>query len=329
MPLTESQLRAFRDDFDSLRREIGKLVVGQPEAIDGVLIAAVAGGHALLEGNPGLGKTALVRALAKVVELTFQRIQFTPDLMPSDLLGTYVVMETPQGRRTFEFQKGPIFAHLILADQINRGAPKTQSALLEAMEGQEITVASETFRLPEPFLVMATQNPLEMEGTFPLPEPEVDRFLLKLRFGPPSVAEIEQILDRTTEGEPPIVRPIVDGRRLLEMRQIARSISIDRELRRRAIGLTMATCPDQPNAPEAVRRFVRYGASPRGAQALTVAAKVKAASEARGAVNEADIRAVAHAALRHRIILNIDGQAEDISPDRLIDAILGAAPRKK
>ena len=179
----------FRDDFDALRGEVGKVVVGQPEVIDGMLTALVAGGHVLIEGNPGLGKTVLVRTLAQVVELSFQRVQFTPDLMPSDLLGTYVVMETPQGRRTFEFQKGPIFSHLILADQINRGTPKTQSAPLEAMEGQEITVANESFRLPEPFCVVATENPLEMEGTFPLPEPELDRFLLKLTVGPPTPAE--------------------------------------------------------------------------------------------------------------------------------------------
>ncbi len=328
MQLTDQQLRSFRDDFDALRSEVGKVVVGQPDVIDGVLIALVAGGHALIEGIPGLGKTVLVRTLAKAVELSFQRIQFTPDLMPSDLLGTYVVMETPQGRRTFEFQKGPVFSHLILADQINRGAPKTQSALLEAMEGQEITVSNETFRLPEPFFVMATQNPLEMEGTFPLPEPELDRFMLKLTVAPPTAAEIGQILDRTTESAPPTVRPVVDGKRLLEMRTIARAVSIDRGLRGWAVGLTLATCPDRPNAPETVRRLVRYGASPRGAQALVTAAKIKAAAEGRASVVESDVRGVLHAALRHRVILNFEGQDENVPPDRLIDAVLDAVPRK-
>jgi MoxR-like ATPase len=328
MQLTDQQIHSFRDDFDALRGEIGKVVVGQTAAIDGLLIAAVAGGHALIEGTPGLGKTVLVRTLAQAVELSFQRIQFTPDLMPSDLLGTYVVMETPQGRRTFEFQKGPIFSHLILADQINRGAPKTQSALLEAMEGQEISVSNETFRLPEPFCVVATQNPLEMEGTFPLPEPELDRFMLKLTVGPLTMAEIEEILNRTTESIAPVVHRIVDGRRLLEMRSIARAVSMERGLRRWAIGLALATCPEQPGAPEQVRRFVRYGSSPRGVQALTTAAKIKAASEGRASAVESDVRAVVHAALRHRVILNIEGQAENISPDRLIDAVFDAVPRK-
>ena len=318
----EQQLKGFRDDFDALRREIGKVVVGLGDAVDGVLTAAIAGGHALIEGVPGLGKTVLAGTLAEVMQLSFQRIQFTPDLMPSDLLGTYVVMETPQGRRTFEFQKGPIFSNLVLADQINRGTPKTQSALLEAMEGQEITVANETFQLPQPFFVLATQNPLEMEGTFPLPEPEIDRFLLKVIVGPPTPAELEQILDRTTEGEPPIVQAVVDGKRLLEMRSVARSVPIDAGLRRWAIKVVGATHPDQPQAPEMVRRFVRYGASPRGAQALVTAAKIHAASAGRNVVAEADLRAMVFPALRHRMILNFEGQAENVSPERLIENIL-------
>ena len=262
-PSPDRQLAAFRDTFTALRQEIGKLIVGQSEAIDAALSALVAGGHLLIEGPPGLGKTALARALAGAVGLGFQRIQFTPDLMPSDLLGTYVVMETPQGRRTFEFQKGPIFANLVLADQINRGTPKTQSALLEAMEGQEVTVARESFQLPQPFLVVATQNPVEMEGTFPLPEPQLDRFLLKVRVSPPSLEEMEQILDRTTEAAEPLVRAAADGKRLLDMRATARAVPIDANLRRRVIRLVAATHPDHADAPEPVRRFVRYGASPR------------------------------------------------------------------
>jgi MoxR-like ATPase len=320
----DRQLAAFRDTFTALRQEIGKLVVGQAEAIDAALTAAVAGGHLLIEGPPGLGKTALARALAGAVGLSFQRIQFTPDLMPSDLLGTYVVMETPQGRRTFEFQKGPIFANLVLADQINRGTPKTQSALLEAMEGQEVTVARESFQLPQPFLVVATQNPVEMEGTFPLPEPQLDRFLLKVLVAPPGVEEMEHILDRTTEAAPPSVRAAADGKRLLDMRATARAVPIDANLRRRVIRLVAATHPDHADAPEPIRRFVRYGASPRGAQAIVTAAKVRAAAAARPAVSDADVLAVVPAALRHRLILNFEGQTEAVSPDRLIEDLFQA-----
>ena len=321
-PSPDRQLAAFRDTFTALRQEIGKLIVGQSEAIDAALSALVAGGHLLIEGPPGLGKTALARALAGAVGLGFQRIQFTPDLMPSDLLGTYVVMETPQGRRTFEFQKGPIFANLVLADQINRGTPKTQSALLEAMEGQEVTVARESFQLPQPFLVVATQNPVEMEGTFPLPEPQLDRFLLKVLVSPPSLEEMEQILDRTTEAAEPLVRAAADGKRLLDMRATARAVPIDANLRRRVIRLVAATHPDHADAPESVRRFVRYGASPRGAQAIVTAAKVRAAAAARSAVSDADVLAVVPAALRHRLILNFEGQTEAVSPDRLVEGIL-------
>ncbi len=318
------QLETFRKDFDALRREIGKVVVGQRDVVDGILTAVVTGGHVLLEGVPGIGKTLLVDTLANVVQLSFQRIQFTPDLMPADLLGTYVVMETPEGRRTFEFQKGPIFSNIILADQINRGTPKTQSAMLEAMEGQAITVANETFQLPQPFFVMATQNPLEMEGTFPLPEPQIDRFFIKLLVEPPGPDEIEEILQRTTEGEPPVVMKVVDGRRILEMRQLARQTTIDGDVRRLAITLVSATHPDHQQAPEMVRRFVRYGSSPRGAQALVLSAKVRAIIEGRGEVSQDDLRAVAHAALRHRMVLNFEGQAENIRPDRIVDDILNA-----
>jgi len=318
------QLDAFRKDFDALRREIGKVVVGQEEVVDAMLTAVLSGGHLLLEGVPGVGKTLLVETLARVLEVSFQRIQFTPDLMPADLIGTYVVMETPQGRRTFEFHKGPLFSHVILADQINRGTPKTQSALLEAMEGESISVSSETFQLPQPFFVMATQNPLEMEGTFPLPEPQLDRFFFKVLVEPPSVPQIEEILQRTTEGEPPGVIAVVDGRRILQMRQIARLVPIAADLRHLAALLVAATHPGHQQAPEMVRRLVRYGASPRGAQALVLAAKVRAVTEGRAEASREDLRAVAHPALRHRLILNFEGQGEDIPPDRLIDDVLTA-----
>jgi len=318
------QLEHFRKDFDALRREIGKVVVGQPDVVDGLLTAVVIGGHVLLEGVPGIGKTLLVNTLAEVLQLSFQRIQFTPDLMPADLLGTYVVMETPEGRRTFEFQKGPIFSHIILADQINRGVPKTQSAMLEAMEGREITVANETFQLPRPFFVMATQNPLEMEGTFPLPEPEIDRFLLKFVLRPPQPEEIEEILQRTTEGEPPVVAKVADGRRILEMRETARRIPIEPDVRRLAVALIAATDPDNDRTPEIVRRYVRYGSSPRGAQALVLSAKVRAIMQGRGEVAQDDLRAVAHSALRHRMVLNFEGQAENIQSDRIVENVLDA-----
>jgi len=318
------QLEAFRKDFDALRREIGKVVVGQEQVVDAMLTAMVSGGHLLLEGVPGVGKTLLVETLAKVLEVSFQRIQFTPDLMPADLIGTYVVMETPQGRRTFEFHKGPLFSHVILADQINRGTPKTQSALLEAMEGESISVSSETFQLPQPFFVMATQNPLEMEGTFPLPEPQLDRFFFKVLVEPPSVQQIEEILQRTTEGEPPGVMAVADGRRILQMRQIARRVPVAAELRHLAALLVAATHPGHQQAPQSVRQFVRYGSSPRGAQALVLAAKVRAVTEGRAEAWREDLRAVAHPALRHRLILNFEGQGEEIPSDLLIDHVLEA-----
>jgi MoxR-like ATPase len=321
----EQLLEGFQQDFDAVRRELAKAVVGHAEVIEGILTAAVAGGHVLVEGVPGLGKTLLVQTLAEVVNLSVQRIQFTPDLMPADLLGTYVVMETPQGRRTFEFQQGPIFANLVLADQINRGTPKTQSALLEAMEGEAISVARETFQLPRPFFVMATQNPLEMEGTFPLPEPEIDRFFFKLLVSPPTCEEMETILDRTTEGDPPELRAIIDGQRLLDLRTIARAVAIAPGLRRWAVGLVAATQPGYPQAPEMVRRYVRYGSSPRGAQALVLGAKIHAAAEGRAEVSQADLCAVVHSALRHRILLNFEGQAENVPPDRIIDNLMESA----
>jgi MoxR-like ATPase len=316
------QLGGFQSDFDALRTEIARVVVGQADIVENVLVAAIAGGHVLLEGVPGLGKTLLVRTLADVLDLSFHRIQFTPDLMPSDLIGTYVVMENQQGRRVFEFQQGPLFANLILADQVNRGLPKTQSALLEAMEGEAISVAQETFRLPQPFFVLATQNPLEMEGTFPLPEPQVDRFFFKLLLPPPDAAQIDQILERTTEGEPPQLKKVCDGKRLLEMRRLARVVKLSPELRKLAVGLVMATQPGQPQAPESVKRLVRYGSSPRGAQAVVLAAKIRAAAAGRDQVTRADLLAAVYPALRHRLLLNFEGQAENVSPDRILADVL-------
>jgi MoxR-like ATPase len=320
----EAELERFRADFDALRREIGKRVVGQAEAVESVLTAMLVGGHVLLESPPGLGKTLLARTLADVVDLTFRRIQCTPDLMPADVIGTYVIMESPQGRRTFEFQKGPLFANLVLADQLNRTTPKTQSALLEAMEEDAITVSTESFPLPRPYLVVATQNPWEMEGTFPLAEAQIDRFLLKAVLKPPSPDELKEILGRTTE--PPQIRPrkIVDGRRILEMADLVRRVAMSGQLSQWVVSVIAASQPEEASAPEPVRRFVRHGASPRGAQAMVLAAKVRAILAGRDEVAMEDLRAAAYPALRHRVILNFEGVAERVSPDALVDSILGA-----
>lgn len=279
--MVEPHLEGFERDFNALRHELAKVVVGQAEEIDFVLTAAVAGGHVLIEGVPGLGKTLLVETLADILQLRFSRIQFTPDLMPSDLLGTFVVMETAAGRRTFEFQQGPIFANLVLADQINRGLPKTQAALLQAMEGQEINVSTETFHLPQPFFVVGTQNPLETDGTFPLPEPEIDRFFFKVVIKGPTIDEIDAILERTTESPAAELLKVVDGKRLLEMREIASRVCLAAAGRRWVASLVAATHPDFPRAAELVKRYVRYGASPRAAQAMVTAAKVRAAAHGR------------------------------------------------
>lgn len=318
----EKKLEAFREDFDALRHEIGKVIVGQGEAVQGVLTALVAGGHVLLEGIPGTGKTVLGRTLATVLDLSFSRIQGTPDLMPTDVIGTYVIMETPQGRRTFEFQKGPLFANLVLVDQINRTMPKTQSALLEAMDEEAITVATETFRLPDPYFILATQNPLEVEGTYPLPEAQIDRFLLKLVMPPPDEQQLDEILDRTTEPDEAKLRVVADGRRISEMRALVRQVAIAPEVRRWGIAVVAATHPQHTRAPESVRRYIRHGASPRGAQALILAAKVRAILEGRYHVSTDDLRAAAHPALRHRLVLNFEGQADDAQPDAMIDQIL-------
>ena len=320
--LIEPHLAGFQEDFNALRHELAKVVVGQADVIELVLIAAVAGGHVLIEGVPGLGKTLLVQTLADILQLRFSRIQFTPDLTPSDLLGTFVVMETAAGRRTFEFQQGPIFSNLVLADQINRGLPKTQSALLQAMEGQQINVSTETFQLPQPFFIVGTQNPLEMEGTFPLPEGEIDRFFFKLVVSGPSVDEIDAILQRTTESAPAELVTVVDGKRLLEMREIAGKVSLAAAGRRWVASLVAATHPDFPQAPEAVKHYVRYGVSPRAAQSLVLAAKVRAAANGRTEVAKEDFAAVIAAALRHRILLNFEGQAENIRPETIIESVV-------
>ncbi|HET6879018.1 MAG TPA: MoxR family ATPase [Pirellulales bacterium] len=319
---TRQELDRFRQDFAALRREIGKVIVGHEEIVDGTLTALVAGGHVLLEGVPGLGKTLLVRTLADALHLKFQRVQFTPDLMPADLIGTNVVLETPEGGKRFEFQKGPLFANIVLADEINRATPKTQSALLEAMQEHSVTVAGETHKLPEPFFVLATQNPLEMEGTYPLPEAQLDRFHSKLLVRFPTSSEIETILDRTTEAASPRAEPVLDGPRILEMQQLARRIPIADEVRRWGIAAVLATHPENDEAAPLTRRFVRYGSSPRGAQSMILAAKIRAIMDHRYHVARDDLRAVAPAVLRHRLILNFEGQAEGVQPDAVVEDVL-------
>jgi MoxR-like ATPase len=321
----KGQLERFRADFGRLRAEIGKVIVGQDDIVEGTLGALIAGGHVLLEGVPGLGKTLLVRTISDALHLKFSRVQFTPDLMPADLIGTNVVFETPEGGRRFEFQRGPVFANIVLADEINRATPKTQSALLEAMQEHSVTVAGLTHPLPGPFFVLATQNPLEMEGTYPLPEAQLDRFFFKLLVRFPKFDELENILDRTTESVKPKADPVFDGARILELAELVRQIPVAPEVRRYAIAVVMATHPDHELAAPMTRQFVRYGSSPRGAQAIILASKLRAILDGRFHVAREDVRAVAPMALRHRLILNFEGQADGVSTDSVIANVLKTA----
>lgn len=316
------QLDAFRTDFQRLRDEVGKVIVGQQDIVDAVLLGLVAGGHVLLEGVPGLGKTLLVRTLASALQAKFSRIQFTPDLMPADLIGTNVMIQSESGERSFRFEQGPLFSNVVLADEINRATPKTQSALLEAMQERSITVAGTTHILDRMFFVLATQNPLEMEGTYPLPEAQLDRFLFKVIVPFPSTQDLETILDRTTESYTPEAERLFEATRVLEMAALARKIPIGDEVRRYAIHVVMATHPDHELATSMTKQFVRYGSSPRGAQSVILAAKINAILDSRYHVSREDIQAVAHNCLRHRILLNFEGQAEDIKTDSVVDDIL-------
>jgi MoxR-like ATPase len=319
---TELSPAEFREAALAIEEQIGVVIVGQRDVVRHVLMCVVAGGHALLEGVPGLGKTMLIRTLADVLDLKFARIQFTPDLMPADITGTDVLEDAEDGRKMRLFQSGPVFANLVLADEINRATPKTQSALLEAMQEKSVTVSNRTYQLDLPFFVLATQNPLEMEGTYPLPEAQLDRFMFKIDVLFPSPDEIVDILDRTTGAAAPLPEIAADGEMILRMGDLARRVPIPSHVSEYVARLTVATHPTSDEAPDLVREYVRYGASPRGAQAMILGAKVNALL--RGEYNAAfeDVQAVAPAALRHRLLLNFEGQAEGISPDQVIADLL-------
>jgi MoxR-like ATPase len=321
----DARVQEFVASFQGLRAEVEKVIVGHREIIDHVLIGMFAGGHVLLEGVPGLGKTLLIKTLAEGLELSFSRIQFTPDLMPADIIGTNIIVEDSDGRKHFQFQQGPIFAHILLADEINRATPKTQSALLEGMQEAAVTVGGVSRPLPRPFFVLATQNPIEMEGTYPLPEAQLDRFLMKLRVRYPAIEELNAIIDRTTQAQAVSVERVMSGAKVLAFRELIREVPIADHVRALASTMIMATHPLWEHAPEAARRFIRYGASPRGAQALVLGAKVRALTEGRFNVSVDDLRALAAPALRHRIILNFEGEAEGIDTDTLIAQIVESA----
>ena len=322
--MSESPMTAkrFRQVAAAIEQQVGRVIVGQRALVRHALITLLAGGNALLEGVPGLGKTMLVRTLADAVDCAFSRIQFTPDLMPSDIVGTNLIVEDETGRRQFQFEAGPIFANLVLADEINRATPKTQSAMLEAMQERSVTVAKVTRRLPEPFFVLATQNPLEMEGTYPLPEAQLDRFFFKIDVPFPKVDELVEIANRTTGAFIPQAEPAADGVTILTMQALARGVPIAGHVTAYVARLLKATHPDDPGAPEAVRRYVRYGASPRGVQAMILAGKIVALLEGRYNVAFDDIRQAALPALRHRLILNFEAQAEGVTTDAVIEATL-------
>ncbi len=322
----DREIQVFREQFLRVRDEISRVIVGNEEIISGVMTCLLARGHVLLEGIPGVGKTKLVQTMADVLHLKFSRIQFTPDLMPGDIIGTNIVREADDGRKSFEFQQGPIFANMVLADEINRATPKTQSALLEAMQENSVSAAGRTHALDQPFFVLATQNPIEMEGTYPLPEAQMDRFFFKLKLDFPDSAQLHLIIDRTTRQEEPAVRRVLEQGQILQMRDTARSIPVARPVQEYAIRVTLATHPESEQAHELTKRYVRFGASPRGTQALILGAKVHALMNDRVYVSCEDVRAVTLPALRHRVLLNFEAEAQRMDADAILSRILEWVP---
>lgn len=314
----------FRETAANIETQVGQVIVGQRELVRHTLVTLLAGGNALLEGVPGLGKTMLVRTLSEAIDCSFSRIQFTPDLMPADIVGTNLIVEDESGHRIFQFEPGPIFASLVLADEINRATPKTQSAMLEAMQEHSVTVAKVTRPLPAPFFVLATQNPLEMEGTYPLPEAQLDRFFFKVDVPFPSVDELVEIANRTTSTQQPRAEKVADGSTILAMQTLARGVPVADHVTEYSARILRATHPDDPMAPPITTQYVRYGASPRGMQAMILAGKILALLDGRYNVSFDDIRAAARPALRHRLILNFEAQAEGVAPDTLISELLAA-----
>lgn len=318
----------FGKRYDAVFSQLARVIVGHEDVLHGVLTCLFVGGHCLLEGVPGLGKTLLVRTLAETLHLKFSRIQFTPDLMPADILGTNMVMEDEHGRRRFEFQQGPIFTQICLADEINRATPKTQSALLEAMQERSVSIANNIFKLQLPFFVMATQNPLEQEGTYPLPEAQLDRFFFKLIVGYSSRQELATVIDRTTRGEVIVPVMVMDGEEIIRWQQLIREVILARHVQDYVVRLTLSTHPGGPLAVDIANRYLRWGASPRGAQTLALAAKVRALLDGRYNVSFEDVRRVFLPAMRHRVILNFEAQAENIQPDQILLEILEKCPEK-
>ena len=324
----QQQAEEFKKRYAAVREQIGRCIVGHDEVVHGVLTAIFVGGHCLLEGVPGLGKTMLVRTLSEVLDLQFSRIQFTPDLMPADILGTNMIVETAEGRRSFEFQKGPVFTQLLLADEINRATPKTQSALLEIMQEGTVTVAGQRFQLKQPFFVLATQNPIEQEGTYPLPEAQLDRFMFKLVVGYSSRDELSTIVERTTRGTKISIDKAMDGEEILKWQKLVREVILAGHVQDYIVRLVLATHPNGPLAASITNQYVRWGASPRGAQTLALAAKVRALLDGRYNVSFEDIRRVFVPSMRHRVLLNFEAQAEGIESDSVLLDILEKVPEK-
>lgn len=322
MGIDEREIQEILGKLKNVEEEVGKAIIGQKDIIRQVLISILLGGNVLLEGVPGLGKTQLVKTLSKVLDLSFSRIQFTPDLMPADVVGTNIIIKDEKGGSAFQFQKGPVFANIVLADEINRATPKTQSAMLEAMQEQTVTVGKTTYSLPQPFMVLATQNPIEMEGTYPLPEAQLDRFLFKLDVKFPTLEELQEIMEVTVTNKEISLSKLMDGDTILKIRKIMKEVPIAKPVQEYALKIVLATHPENEASPEISKKYIRFGASPRGAQAIILASKVRALMEGRYNVSFDDVKYVAYPTLRHRFFLNFDGIAEGMTTDKLIDEIL-------